>query len=183
MQTINRVQQRLVRALLGGAAALAILTVGAVASAQAQTVGGHVGFVLPLVTRSAGETTNNLADAFAIGFPMGFGVKGSGRMAFDLELVPMIHTARPRETTLTVHPGFVWDIGHHFGAGVRAAFDVNSASWGFTPLVNRSWPIKSEGSFFKAYFVEADLPVRFNRPVTGPKTDPVTFAMHFGLAF
>jgi len=34
---------------------------------------------------------------------------------------------------------------------------------GFTPLVNKSWPIKHNNSLFKAYFVEADLPVRFNR--------------------
>jgi hypothetical protein len=36
---------------------------------------------------------------------------------------------------------------------------------------------------FKAYFVEAVLPVRFSRPVGGPMTDPVTFGLHFGLGF
>jgi len=49
--------------------------------------------------------------------------------------------------------------------------------------VNHSWPIGNEKSFFKAYFIEADLPVRFNRPVNDPKTNAVTFAMHFGLGF
>ena len=142
-----------------------------------------MGFVLPLVTRAAGQTTNNLSDNFAIGFPIGVTVKGQGRTAFDFELVPMIHTTRPRENSLTVHPGLIRDVGHHISVGMRAAFDVNSASWGFTPLVNRSWPIKAEGSFFKAYFVEAVMPVRFNRPVGGPATEPVTFAMHFGLGF
>jgi hypothetical protein len=152
--------------------------------AQAQAgVGGHIGFVLPLITDAGGHVTNNLADQFSIGFPVGITLKGSGRTAFDLELVPAIHTARPRENSLTVHPGLVWNLGHGYGAGVRAAFDVNTASWGYTPLVNHSWPIKSENGLFKAYFVEAVLPVRFNRPVVGPKTDPVTFGMHFGLAF
>jgi hypothetical protein len=168
-------------------AALAMTLAGRMPLAQAQdnnfTVGGHIGFVLPLVTRSGSQWINNTADQFSIGFPVGITVKGSGRMAFDFELDPFINTARPRQTTLTVAPGLVWRLGHGWAAGARLAFDVNSSSWGFTPLVNHSWPIKRENSFFKTYFIEADFPVRFNRPVGGPATDPVTFAMHFGLGF
>ena len=103
-------------------------------------------------------------------------------MALDLEFVPAIQDS-PRKTNLTVHPGVVYGIGHGFGVGIRAAFDVNTSQFGFTPLLYKSWPIKHEGSLFKAYFVEADLPVRFNRPPGGPSTNPVTFAMHFGLGF
>jgi hypothetical protein len=146
-------------------------------------VGGHIGFVVPLVTQSGGQTINDTADQFSIGFPVGITVKGSGRMAFDFELDPFINTAGSRQTTLTVAPGLVWRLGRGWAAGGRLAFDVNSSSWGFTPLVNHSWPIKREHSFFKTYFIEADLPVRFNRPVGGPATDPVTFAMHFGVGF
>jgi len=149
-----------------------------VASAQ-DNIGGHIGFVLPLVTHAGGNTTS-LADNFSIGFPIGVTFKGKGHMAFDLELVPGVQDS-PRNTTLTVHPGLVWDLGHRWGAGIRAAFDVNSPSFGFTPLVNHSWPIKD--SFFKAYFVEAVLPVRFNRPTGGVDTTPVTFGLHFGLGF
>ena len=150
-------------------------------AAEAQTtLGGHVGFVLPLVTHAAGKTTN-IADNFSIGFPLGVTFKGSGRMAYDLELVPGVQ-GTPRQTTFTVHPGLVWNVGHNFGAGIRAAFDVNSPQWGFTPLVNHSWPITGS-SLFKAYFVEAVLPVRFNRPTNGPSTTPVTFGLHFGMGF
>ena len=159
---------------------------GRVALAQSQdgpTLGGHIGFVLPLVTHSGGQTINDTADQFSIGFPVGVTVKGRGRAAFDFELDPFINTARPRQTTLTVAPGIVWSLGHGFGAGMRAAFDVNTSSWGFTPLVNHSWPIKNEGGLFKSYFIEADLPVRFNRPVGGPMTNAVTFAIHFGVGF
>jgi hypothetical protein len=154
--------------------------------AQAQkgpTLGGHIGFVLPLVTHSGGQTINNLTDQFAVGFPVGITFKGTGRMAFDLELVPQINTAAPRLTTLTVHPGLLWNLGHGYTVGGRVAFDVNNPTWGFTPLVNRSWPIKRKNSFFKAYFVEADLPVRFSRPVGAPATNAVTFAMHTGFSF
>lgn len=156
------------------------------AQAQEQrgpTLGGHIGFVLPLVTHSGGQTINNLADQFSVGFPVGITVKGSGRTAFDLELVPQINTAGQRLTTLTVHPGLIYGLGHGFGVGGRVAFDVNNPTWGFTPLVNKSWPIKHNNSLFKAYFVEADLPVRFSRPVGAPATNAVTFAMHFGVSF
>jgi hypothetical protein len=54
---------------------------------------------------------------------------------------------------------------------------------GFIPLVNKAWKFKDQSHFFKAYFVEADLPVKFNRPTGGPDTNPVTFATHFGLGF
>src|SRR5216683_1159985 len=146
------------------------------------TVGGHIGFVLPLVTRSGGQTTS-LADQFAVGFPVGITVKGSGRTAFDLEFVPQYNATGQRLTTLTVHPGLIYSLGHGFAVGGRLAFVVDNPTWGFTPLVNKSWPIKHNNSLFKAYFVEADLPVRFNRPVGAPATNPVTFAMHFGVAF
>jgi hypothetical protein len=146
------------------------------------TVGGHIGFVLPLVTRSGGQTTN-LADQFAVGFPVGITVKGSGRTAFDLEFVPQYNATGQRLTTLTVHPGLIYSLGHGYAVGGRLAFVVDNPTWGFTPLINKSWPIKHNNSLFKAYFVEADLPVRFSRPVGAPATNAVTFAMHFGVAF
>jgi hypothetical protein len=159
-----------------------LLVAGSAIIAEAQTtVGGHMGFVLPLVTDTDGQVTN-LADNFGIGFPVGITVKGTGHFAFDMEFVPFINDS-PRQVSLTLHPGGLWSIGHGFTVGMRAAFVVNSTEFGFTPLLNKSWPITREGSFFKAYFVEADLPVRFNRPVSGPATNPVQFAMHFGLGF
>ena len=146
------------------------------------TLGGHIGFLLPLVTHSGGQTTS-LADQPAVGFPVGITVKGSGRTAFDLEFVPQYNATGQRLTTLTVHPGLIYSLGHGYAVGLRAAFVVDNPTVGFTPLVNKSWPIKHNNSLFKAYFVEADLPVRFNRPASAPATNAVTFAMHFGVAF
>jgi hypothetical protein len=172
----------IVRPVLFAASAIVISAVCAAPRAEAQTtIGGHMGFVLPLVTHSDGQTTN-LGDSFSIAFPVGVTVKGSGRTAFDMEFVSSIQD-QPRSVTLTLHPGLVWDVGHRFAVGMRAAFAVNSSEFGFTPLVNKSWPIKTEGGLFKAYFVEADLPVRFDRPTGGPSATPVTFAMHFGVGF
>jgi hypothetical protein len=156
------------------------------AQTQAQkgpTLGGHIGVLFPLVTHSGGQTINNLADQLAVGFPVGITVKGSGRTAFDLEFVPQYNSTGPRLTTLTIHPGLIYSLGHGYAVGLRAAFVVDNSTVGFTPLVNKSWPIKRNNSLFKAYFVEADLPVRFNRPVGAPPTNAVTFGMHFGVSF
>jgi hypothetical protein len=95
---------------LAGRVPLAKAQEQAQTQAQAQkgpTLGGHIGFVLPMVTHSGGQTTNDLTDAFAVGFPVGITVKGSGRLAFNLEFVPQINTQKPRLTTLTVHPGLI----------------------------------------------------------------------------
>lgn len=178
VKTLPRIQIFPAGALRFAVVLMALANIMPAARAQ-DSIGGHIGFVLPLVTHAGGNTTS-LADNFSIGFPVGVTFKGMGRMAFDLELVPGVQDS-PRNTSLTVHPGLVWDLGHRWAAGIRAAFDVNTPSFGFTPLVHYSWSIKD--SFFKAYFVEAVLPVRFNRPTGGVDTTPVTFGLHFGLGF
>jgi hypothetical protein len=147
------------------------------------TLGGHIGFVLPLVTQSGGQTTS-LGDAPAVGFPTGITVKGTGPLAFDFEFVPQYNATGTRQTTLTLHPGLIYGLGHGWAVGLRAAFVVDQPTVGFTPLVNKSFPIKHRnGGLLKAYFVEADLPVRFSRPVGAPATNAVTFATHFGVSF
>lgn len=168
------------RALCAAALILAF-TFASVPAAAQDGIGGHVGVVLPWVTHSAGQTST-LSDNFNIGFPMGITIKGQGRIAFDMEFVPSIQDT-PRQVNLTFHPGLVYDLGHGIGVGMRAAFGVNSTQFGFTPLVNKSWPIGDKTGFFKAYFVEADLPVRFDQPTGLPSTTPVSFASHFGVAF
>src|SRR5258705_9685347 len=95
------------------------------------TLGGHIGFVLPLVTHSGGQTTS-LADQPAVGFPVGITVKGSGRTAFDLEFVPQYNATGQRLTTLTVHPGLIYSLGHGYAVGLRAAFVVDNPTVGFT---------------------------------------------------
>ena len=170
-----------VRGFVVGTFALALLF-GTAATAHAQVnVGGHVGFVIPWVTHAGGQTTS-IADNFQIGFPIGVTFKGQGRMALDLEMVPSI-SDKPRTVSLTIDPGVVWSLSHGVGVGIRAAFDVNSSQFGFIPLVNKSWKFKEPKGIFKRYFVEADLPVKFNRPTGGISTNAVTFAIHFGLGF
>jgi hypothetical protein len=155
---------------------------GSSAAANAQlTVGGHVGIQFPWVTH-AGGTTTTIADRFQIGFPIGVTFKGQGPLALDLEMVPSIASS-PQTVSLTVDPGVVWGLSHGIGLGMRMAFDTNSSQFGFIPLVNKSWDFKEPKGIFKRFFVEADFPFKFNRPVVGPSTNPFTFATHFGLGF
>src|SRR5919198_3596038 len=95
---------------------------GEVPRASAQdNVGGHIGFVIPWVTRAGGQTTT-VADNFTIGFPVGVTFKSKGHMNLDLEMVAAV-SDRPRAVGLTVDPGVVWGLNHGLAVGIRAAFD------------------------------------------------------------
>jgi len=75
-------------------------------------------------------------------------------MAFDFRIIPFINNSEATATSLTLHPGLIWDVGHNFAVGVRAAYDINAASWIYAAGAQKL-PFKGEHSFFKAYFVEA----------------------------
>lgn len=160
-------------AIRGLLAALAVgLLAPAAADAQDQ-VGGHFGFVLPLVTRSGGETTT-MGDQFKIGFPIGVTLKTNDKLAFDLELVPVIQRT-PYTVTLTVHPGVLYALPNDFAAGIRMAFDVGQGpSWGFTPLLHRTF-----GKFGASpVFGELVVPIRFQ-----DKNNAIGIGIHLGIGF
>ena len=141
-------------------------------------LGGHIGFVLPLVSHANGTTTT-ISDDFVIGFPMGITVRKSDTFAFDLELVPAVQNS-PLHIDLTVHPGVVWGVGNGWGAGARLAFDVNRASWGFTPILNHGL-LKVGGD--ATIFGELVLPVRFQEDARGNTFTSVGFGVHIGVGF
>jgi len=136
------------------------------------TLGGHFGFVLPLVTRAGGETTT-IGDRFKVGFPIGITIKTSDKVAFDLELVPTIQRT-PYLVTLTVHPGVLFDLTNDFGAGIRMAFDVNQPSWGFTPLLHRKFAEFGASSVFGEFVI----PIRFQ-----DGNNSIGLGVHIGIGF
>ncbi len=156
-------------------------SVAAPAASAQTTVGGHIGILVPWVTRAGGNNTT-VFDTFSLGLPFGISVKGQGRMFVDFEFIPHINSS-PHEATLTVDPGLMWRLDHGFTVGMRAAFNINSSSIGFVPVVNKSWKLPNQSGFFKTFFGEIDVPVTFDRPVGGPATNPVTFATQFGFGF
>ena len=138
-------------------------------------LGGHFGFVIPLVTAGDGEPQTE-GDAFSLGFPMGITVKKEGPFAFDLELVPAIQDRNETTANVTIHPGVLYDLGSGWTAGLRMAFVVPSNSWGFTPLINKKLFDITEHSHA---FVEMPVPIRINPN----DSTTVTLAMHFGIGF
>ena len=138
-------------------------------------LGGHFGAVFPLVTRAAGQTTT-IGDQFKIGFPMGITVKTADKWAFDMELVPVVTS--DRFVSLTVHPGVIHGLANSFAAGLRMAFDTRESSWGFTPLLNRSFPAGP-----LAYFIEGVVPIRFQQDGAGNDRTTIGFGVHVGVAF
>ena len=155
---------------------LTVFALAAPSSSVAEDrLGGHFGLVFPLVTHVGGETTT-ISDQFKLGFPMGITVKTAEKWAFDLELVPVVTS--DRFVSLTVHPGVIHSLPHSLGAGVRMVFDAREASWGFTPLLNRSFPAGPV-----SYFVEAVVPIRFQENARGQSQTAIGFGVHFGVGF
>jgi hypothetical protein len=164
----------------GALLALAFVGLGGTPARAENSLGGHFGAVFPLITRAGGETTN-IGDDFKVGFPMGITVKKNDRWAFDLELVPVLDfdDDGPIGVPLTVHPGILRSLGGGpWTAGLRMAFDIGGASWGFTPLLNRGF---SSGDH--AYFVEFVVPIRFQDDSEGEGSTAIGFGVHLGVGF
>jgi hypothetical protein len=160
----------------GALLALTLLGLSASSARAEDRLGGHFGVVFPLVTHAHGDTTD-ITDDFQMGFPMGITVKTSDRWAFDLELVPGLNPDEngPIGVPLTVHPGVLRSLGGRWTAGLRMAFDIRSASWGFTPLLNRGLGHHT--------FVEAVVPIRFQDDELGEGSTAVGFGVHLGVGF
>jgi hypothetical protein len=165
------------------------LQIAAGAAAHAQTtVGGHIGIGIPWVTWAGGPNgeTTNVFKSYTINVPFGVTIQGQGPVFVDFEFVPGVNQGPPHNTALTVDPGILYKLGHGFTFGMRAAFDVNTSRVGFIPLLNKSWPLHSQPSqksFFKTFFVELDVPVKFNRPPGERATNPVSLATQVGFGF
>jgi hypothetical protein len=138
-------------------------------------LGGHFGAVFPLVTRTEGTTTT-ISDQFKIGFPTGITVKTNEQWAFDLEFVPVVTSNR--FTSLTVHPGVIRSLPNSLAVGLRMAFDVRESSWGFTPLLNRGFPVGPV-----TYFVESVVPIRFLQNAVGKSQTSIGLGVHVGVGF
>ncbi len=79
---------------------------------------------------------------------------------------------------LTIHPGILRSLGGSWTGGLRMAFDIGGASWGFTPLLNRGFTAGGQ-----ALFVEFVVPIRFQDDTLGETHGAVGFGLHVGLGF
>ena len=139
-------------------------------------LGGHVGFVVPIVARGNGATTN-VGDRFVFGFPVGLTLKTKKNIAVDFEFIPTFNTGR--DFVLTIHPGIIYGFAKKYAVGVRAAYDAGAGSYGFTPLISRGFKVNEKVGFF----IEADFPIRSNYRPYQNRFGSIAFAMHAGFAF
>lgn len=140
--------------------------------------GGHVGIVIPLVARGNGRTTT-IADGFAIGFPFALTVRTNSPLAFDFEFIPTVNTPSNQDFRFLLHPGVVYGFKKNYAVGVRAAYEIGTGSYGFTPIANRSFKLTKKTK----YFVEADFPVRWERRPNRTRFGSIGFAIHSGISF
>ncbi len=140
--------------------------------------GGHVGIVIPIVTRG-NDRTISIADNFIIGFPFGLVVRTNSPAAFDFEFVPIINTPSNQDFRFFVHPGITYTFKKKYLVGVRAAYEFGTGNYGFTPITSRSFKLKGKTN----YFIEADFPVRWERRPNGTRFTSVQFAVHTGINF
>lgn len=135
-------------------------------------IGGHFGFMHPIIIASQGKTQILFKDFYTVGFPIGITIKKSENFFFDAEFVPFID--KNSKVTLLVHPGALFPLGGNFTFGTRAAFEINQDMYGFTPLINKAFPLKNGG----ALFAELVFPVRFTQ-----NTTITIIGLHLGVGF
>ncbi len=140
--------------------------------------GGHVGVVVPIVTRGDGNTVT-LAEDFIIGFPFGLTVRTNSPIAFDFEFIPTLNTPTNQNFRFLVHPGIVYTFKKDYLVGLRGAYEEGTGNYGFTPIVSRSFKLTEKIN----YFIEADLPVRWESRPDGSEFTSVQFALHTGINF
>lgn len=146
-------------------------------------ISAHIGLMQMIFAVSDGDTRDlSYSSYYSIGLPVGISFPTGGRFVLDLEMVSFVrphfdNPDRDVEVDLLLHPGFLARLGHGFSAGLRAAAELNSDKYGFTPLVNKSFPLKSGNSFF----VELLFPGRFDPEKSGTYTQE--FGIHAGFSF
>jgi hypothetical protein len=145
---------------------------------------GHIGIATPIVTWTGSNgtsSTTTIGNNFNILFPFGIGLQPqSSPVIFDFEFDPAVNPST-RSDSLTLSPGVLLPLQYGWIVGMRAAFDIDQNSVGFTPLVHKNFPL-FPGSRF-SWFLEGDVPVRFLRLPNGADATSVGFLLHAGLAF
>ena len=178
----NRI--RSIRLVVAGAAAIAILLVGAREARAADTppveaappppkaVGGHVGIAVPIVTFA--KKTTSVGDQFTIANPIGIGFKVSKKVAVDFETIVATPIHPTGTTGLTVDPGVIFGFDR-LSLGLRVKWDINTiANIGLIPLVN--YGLVDLGGAM--WFIEGAFPVTYAEQQVS-----LTMVIHTGVGF
>ncbi|MBK9981679.1 MAG: hypothetical protein IPP15_04525 [Saprospiraceae bacterium] len=150
--------------------------------AISKLAGYHVGVVQIFFAINKGQTTFfDESKFYAIGFPAGITFNTAGKTKFDLEFVPFIkphvNTDLPYQVHLLFHPGVLFPLQDGWTFGLRLAFEIGEGQFGFTPLLNKSFKLGEQSSFF----VELVAPGRFGSEKTSGYTQLA--GLHLGFGF
>lgn len=145
-------------------------------------MGYHIGVVQPLYSIQKGYVNHLLGyHDYSVGLPIGLSLRTSGRAIIDLEVVPFVSRLPDEGIDLNVHllyhPGVLMPLGGGFTFGARLAFEAGQGQWGFTPLLNKSFPVNQA----MKVFIEIVAPGRFD-PQPGLNYSQV-LGIHAGLGF
>ncbi|MBK9270036.1 MAG: hypothetical protein IPM48_00430 [Saprospiraceae bacterium] len=144
--------------------------------------GFHAGIVQPILSVHKGNLNwHDRFDLYSIGFPFGFTLNTGGRLLFDFELVPFVQpfllSEQSYQVHLLIHPGVLLPLTKGWTLGLRAAFEAGANQFGFTPLLNKGFKIKSG----QVLYIELVLPARF-----GPQKEACytqVAGLHVGIGF
>ena len=163
---MNKTSKRLGLLLLLGTMVISVR------GASAQSVGGHVGVAVPLVTVGHGQT--DVRKDTIIVVPIGIGIKLTDSLVFDFETAVVSPISPVGANKLIVDPGLVYNWGS-VATGLRLAFQLGqTTNVGMIPLVNV--PLVDLGR--ATWFLEAAFPTFYES-----KHVSFTAVLHSGFGF
>ncbi|MFT3922224.1 MAG: hypothetical protein QM778_06795 [Myxococcales bacterium] len=126
------------------------------APAPTRSVGGHLGFALPILTVASPENTLIGRDFVTVGITPGITVHLDEHWSVDFEFIAFNKWKNgTTATTFIVDPGVVYSFGS-LAAGLRVATEVGAArNIGLVPIIVKPFALGNGVS----YFVELDLPM------------------------
>jgi hypothetical protein len=164
-----------------------VMTAGFQSSARAEdepapvtrSVGGHLGFALPVLTIASPENTVIGQDFVNVGITPGITVHLNEHWSIDFEFIAFNKwKGSTTATTFVVDPGVVYSFGS-LAAGLRVATEVGAPrNIGIVPIIVKPFALGKGIS----YFLELDLPV-FMRDNGSEMKPSLTVLFQSGIGF
>jgi len=130
----------------------------------------------PLVTISSNLPAYNFDHSYTVGFPIGINIIKSDKLAYSIEIVPTINSAKgvTKESNLSIQPGLIFRYPNGFNFLTRLAFETGGR-YG-TNLVFNKVLYKTK---MNSYWVSVPIPARFgnNNPAS------LGIGLQFGVTF
>lgn len=130
----------------------------------------------PLLTISSNLPAYNFDHSYTVGFPIGINIIKSDQLAYSIEIVPTINSAKgvTKTSNLSIQPGLIFRYPKGFNVLTRLAFETGGR-YG-TNLVFNKVLYKTK---MNSYWVSVPIPARFGNSVPAS----VGIGLQFGVTF